>query len=301
MGERRLDRLTHGDIDALVGRAAPGLPVERLTVLRQTSDWLVVEVNQEYVFHFAGSRAGAEWLAAENRLLAAIAGRISTRLPEPWRFATDHAFVAYRRIDGDLLGTLAFDHTLSEAAWARVAADVGRFLAELHQAIDLETAIGLRLPPPEYPKFAPDLLGRTLPLMNSEEDRALVRHVHRLLTEITPGLASPTLIHGDNLVIAADGSLLGVLDFRSALIADRHIDFRCLFGYGDIMEGAVESYNRESPVPVDLRWCQVISAANDLHEMTWRAEMGMLHGSIPIPIPVRVADLREKLRLRDLL
>lgn len=299
-----MDRLTHEDVVALVERAVPDLAVRRLTILRQLPAWIAAEVNGDYVFHFAGDAAAADSLAAEHRLLEAISGRISTRLPDPWRSAPDHRFTAYRWIDGHPIGGRAFDGSLSDTALTRAAADVGRFLAELHQAVDLETAVGLRLPPPVYPTSEPHLLGRTLPLMEGEEDRALVRRVHSLLSEVTPRLRSPTLIHGDlhgdNLIIADDGSLVGVFDFRTAAVADRHVDFRCLLGYGDMMEGAVESYNLRSKVSVDLRSCQVISAANDLYDMTWRAEKGTPH-SLLGALPVRVAGLREQLRGRGLL
>lgn len=285
----------------MVERAVSDLPVERLEIIRQGPDSVVAEVNAEFVFHFAGSARAVGRLAAELRLLEAIAGRISTRLPEPWRTAPDHSFNVYRRIEGHPLGGRAFDGSLSEAAWGRVAAGVGRVLAELHEAVDLDTAIGLHLPPPDYRPFQIDLLARTLPLMASEEDRALVRRVDRLLGGVLPGLDSPTLthgdLHGDNLLIADDGTLVGVLDFRAAVVADRPLDFRCLFGYGDIMEGAVETYNLASGVPVDVRSCQVISAANDLEDMTWREEANMPL----VPIPIRVAGLRERLRVRGLL
>jgi aminoglycoside phosphotransferase (APT) family kinase protein len=301
MIEPSLGRLTREEVAEMVRRAAPDLPVERVAVLRQLPDLLVVEVDGEYIFRFAGSRDVVGQLAAEHRLLAAIGDRVSAALPQPTRSAPDLSWDAYGRIEGDLLGARSVDESLTEDDWRRVAAGVGTFLAELHDAIDLESAVALELPPTFFPPSELDLLGRTLPLMESEEERELVRRVHRLLREVTPRLVRPTLIHGDlhgdNLLVGADGSLVGVLDFRTALIADRHLDFRCLFGYGEIMEGAVEAYNRRSSIPVDLRSCQVISAANHLQDMTWRAEQGMPTR----PIPVRVSDLRERLRTRGLL
>lgn len=137
-----MDRLTHEDVVALVERAVPDLAVRRLTILRQLPAWIAAEVNGDYVFHFAGDAAAADSLAAEHRLLEAISGRISTRLPDPWRSAPDHRFTAYRWIDGHPIGGRAFDGSLSDTALTRAAADVGRFLAELHQAVDLETAVG---------------------------------------------------------------------------------------------------------------------------------------------------------------
>lgn len=290
-----LDRLNRDEVAAQVQAATPDLPVSAVVVLRQNPDWLVVAVNDEYIFRFTGSRPAAEWLAAEHRLLAAISGRVTARVPEPCRTDANWAFDAYPRIEGDLLAAQVCSRSLSEASRRRIASEIGRFLAELHAAVDLQTAHGLRLPPPGYPPFEPDLLRRTLPLLECDADRAMVREVDRLVAGALPALNSPALLHGDlhgdNLVISADGSLAGVIDFRAAVVADRHIDFRCLFPYEDVLDGAVDAYNRVSPVPVDLRLCQIIGAAYELYDVTWRAEEGVLRGAIP----VHLAQVRSRL------
>ncbi len=185
-----------------------------------------------------------------------------------------------------------------------IAEDLGRFLAEMHSALDLESALALQLPGSRYGVLEVDLLGRTLPLMGTAPEREVVRQVHRLLTAITPLQEDLALLHGDlhgyNLALSAEGGVAGVLDFECATVGDRHLDFRILPSFGDdLLQLTAAAYERWGAGAVDLDRCLIYYAAADLHDLTWRTEQG--HEVIGGPVTRRVAGVKRRLRGAGLL
>jgi aminoglycoside phosphotransferase (APT) family kinase protein len=265
---------------------------------------LVVEINGDYIFRFPQDTAARGELAAEHRLFHALEHRVSLAIPRPSFLGPRFCYDGYHMIRGQPLAGAAHYRHLAGSRRRHIAEDLGRFLAELHTALDLESALALQLPGSRDGLLEVDLLGRTLPLMSTASESAVVQHVHRLLTAITPLREDLALLHGDlhgyNLALSPGGGVAGVLDFECATVGDRHLDFRILPSFGDdLLPLTAAAYERWGAAPVDLDRCLIYYAAADLHDLTWRTEQG--HEVIGGPIARRVAGVRRRLRKAGLL
>ena len=197
---------------ALVAEHVPalaGLPLRPLAHAGWGGDCDVYAVG-DHVVRVPRDRNVAARLAAEAVLLRRLRGRIPVPVPAPAHLPTGAdglpLLMAYRRIDGAPAppGT---------AVSAAAGAALGAFLGVLHEPVR-DPAPGARLR--ELLALAP--LGPA--------ERAFAEEVARPL--LAPGLPA-VMCHGDlareHVLLAADGSLAGVVDFTDAGPGDPACDF----------------------------------------------------------------------------
>lgn len=217
----------------------------------------------------------------ERRLLAALAGKTGARIPHVERVAPDGArryFDAYKRIPGEKFTHAAFD-ALSPEKLARLSAELGQFLAELHAAIPVETARALGFVAPPWPLPAERILAALKPhrdempaRINALIDLALERHA----TLPTP--ERPVFVHGDlgghNFTVDhTSGALRGVFDFGDAGIASPQLDFQYLESYGDAFAQAVmRDYEARTGVEIDVAAVHLRHVVNIICHVAFAAE-----------------------------
>ncbi len=217
----------------------------------------------------------------ERRLLAALAGKIHARIPHVERVAPAGSpayFDAYRRIPGEKFTHAAFD-ALSPEKLARLAGDLGRFLAELHAAIEVEMARELGFLAPPWPLPAARIRAALKPHRDAIPvatfaliDRALERHA------ALPAPERLVFVHGDlgghNFTVDhTTGALRGVFDFGDAGIASPQLDFQYLEGYGDAFARAVvRDYEARAQVPIDVEAVHLRHVVNILCHVAFAAE-----------------------------
>ena len=190
----------------------------------------------------------ARRLELEVRLLEAIAPILPAPVPRPQLVAAgDGIRAVYRRLEGEPLARPA----------ERTAAELGAFLRTLHGAATLARAATAGIPilgaeawRAAYRNRCDVFRGSVFPLLDRAE-RA--RGDDLFAAFLGGGLAGgfePALVHCDlgpeHMLVRADGSLGGVLDWTDACGGDPALDFAWLLhGLGERFAATVlESYDR---------------------------------------------------------
>jgi aminoglycoside phosphotransferase (APT) family kinase protein len=153
-----------------------------------------------------------------------------------------------------------FQRAKADTAFAqRLGAQLGSILSELHLAVTRHDDVEWLPTALEWPQSRDDLLCAITRVAN---DSALVHQADRLLQwfESLPVSAGDlTLVHGDigfhNLVFDPDTlEVRGLIDFKDAVSADRHLDFRYLMfdvGRFDLLDAACDVYAQRTGRHID--------------------------------------------------
>jgi macrolide phosphotransferase len=153
--------------------------------------------------------------------------------------------LAHRAVEGEVATPVAI---AGRARRARFARDVGRFLAALH-ALDRDAAreAGARDRELWSERYAP-VIEECRDLLPERSYAWLSGVAARFEREGATGQAPRTFVHGDiapqHLYVDDAGTLVGVIDFGDAMIADLAIDLAgVLWGYGwPLTEQVIAAY-----------------------------------------------------------
>jgi aminoglycoside 2''-phosphotransferase len=115
--------------------------VEGVRICDNGEDFLVIEVNQEWMFRFPRNAPARRALDCEKRFLPRLE-KLSP-VPVPQIRYSGEDFIGYRKIEGALLTARLF-HTLGCEARKRIARQLGGFLSTLH-SFPLEQALEMGL------------------------------------------------------------------------------------------------------------------------------------------------------------
>jgi aminoglycoside phosphotransferase (APT) family kinase protein len=165
----------------------------------------------------------------ELLLLDRLHDRLPAPIPKIIHVSRTAPYAAYRRLNGVHLDAARFE-AAEPRVKDRIAGDLGRFLAVMHQALTPDEITTIGVPLREAGGSAS--VEAALP--------AEVRAVYRNLSEefdrrLAAGSGAAVLLHDDfhlgNLVLDADlGRLAGVWDFSCVSVGDPSLDFRYLVG-----------------------------------------------------------------------
>lgn len=187
-------------------------------------------------------------LLVEARLLHELAAALSVPVPRPELIsdgcdAFPLPFFVYRKLPGVPLSEAALN---GEAA-ASVAAQLGRFLSELHRfPIERAQAAGVPVYSTDawrehYRGFSTQIRKQVLPLLPPGEAAAVDAFWRDFLTDDRLFPFQPTLIHGDLddahvLVNTQAARITGVIDLGDACVGDPALDFA---GWDGLLRAAV--------------------------------------------------------------
>lgn len=190
-------------------------------------DFLIIEVNHQWMFRFPKSRAAPAVLEIEKQFLKSF-GPISP-LPVPDYTLIGPGFVGYRKIKGLLLTPTRF-RSLSTSVQDKVTEQIGRFLSAMHafpvgQALEMGITEGWdHWRPKAFHTFKQDIAPR------------LSQKAHRnsleLFEEFLSHQFAPVVIHGDFYPrdhIFFDPlrqELSGVIDFGDLTLEDPACDLK---------------------------------------------------------------------------
>jgi hypothetical protein len=252
--------LTPDAVAAAIEALMPGL-LQALPTWRWWR-WFVELPADKVAFVAEDDEAWAR-LEREAALLERLSSRMSFAVPAV--IAADAGrLVQVRRkvlgLSGGAVESLAFgdvDKTLwtdryrpdfpISSAGRRLAADLGRALAELHQAVPAEAARSMGFPETSYTSVLDAVSERLAEHADLDDLRGAIPRLRRWFAVLPP---DPVFAHRDvqphNFAVDPEsGVLLGIFDFEDAAIAHRWEDFKYLPSFGPTFtEIAVDAYRR---------------------------------------------------------
>lgn len=196
----------------------------------------VLIVNDELVFRFPRTPHVARTLRAETSILGAIRGRTSLPVPDPIYTGADQdtgelAFMGYPMIPGEPLRRETLAAITDGATLDRLAAQLARFLRELH-SVPL-AALGPGIPAADGQEYWTAMYAgfrdRLFPYMRPDAREQVTRRFDSFLREARNFDYRPALRHGDfgagNILYdPRTQSITGVIDFSSAAVGDPAVD-----------------------------------------------------------------------------
>jgi aminoglycoside phosphotransferase (APT) family kinase protein len=242
----------------------PDLALDSVVHLADGFDNTVFVVDGTWAVRFPRREVAVALLARELPLLEPLAPRLPLPVPVPELIGRPSGGYPWPFWGARLLpGVELADAALSEDAREPLGAEVGRFLAALHDP-SVARDLGGTLPPDPMRRSQPAVRG---PLARETLDRlasrggwdpgsAVDRAVDDLLA-VASSVGGPTgvpvLAHGDfhlrHLLVTADGAATGVIDWGDACLADPAVDLSMAYGgfagparaallsaYGDVVD-----------------------------------------------------------------
>jgi aminoglycoside phosphotransferase (APT) family kinase protein len=214
-----------------------GAPIEPLGEGWDNAAFLV---GGEYVFRFPRRSVAAPLIAREIAILPMLAPHLPRAISAPQFAGTATAsypwpFAGYRSFRGRTLSALHLD----DAAYERLAADLGTFLRALHR-IDPAPAVAAGLPEDEIGRLdhterIAKLDGRFAALSSAGligETAPLVEFLNGIAPE-GPRRDRLCIVHGDlyakHLFVEEDGGVRGVIDWGDVHLGDPAIDVSVAF------------------------------------------------------------------------
>jgi aminoglycoside phosphotransferase (APT) family kinase protein len=210
-------------------------------------------------------------LVREAALLERLASTVSFTVPEVIAIDASRGVQVRRKVAGlcgigverlvfgtpDELRVAAryrVDCPISSEGW-RLAADLGRALAELHGAVPVDTARALGFPETSYVTALESIRERLAANRDLDDLRDAIPPLVRWFTALEP---VPVLAHRDvhahNIAVdSGSGALLGIFDFEDAAVGHRADDFKFFPSFGMTFTViAIEAYARAGGMPLTL-------------------------------------------------
>jgi len=285
-GGMRLTASRPLEAEALLARSAPYLLDQPIVEQMRSPQKTVWAIGDTHVLR----RANADWVRSlmvrEHLLLHHLSGRTTLSIPESVFVAPDGEF--------DLL-VKARGEPIEYSWWPRlepeyqldIAKQFGRFLAELHGALEFGQAIamgferGASPPSPEWVKER--LVGQ----LSSPKRESLLKELLRIAPRLYEEALPPALLHDDfshhNAGFSPDGHrVLGVFDFTQARLGDPHRDLRYAFTFEPFAESMIKEYESVRGLELDRNLLRAWHAWSALGTLAWE-----FHHGDPGRLPLR--------------
>ena len=196
-------------------------------------DFVIIEVNQTWMFRFPRNELSQKAMGVETDFLAEF--KAISPLPVPARSYIGQDFVGYRKIQGVSLSLEIF-MGLSNPARIRIAQQIGQFLSAIHnypvrEASSLGVTEGWG---GWYVKIFENFKEAVVPLLSASARKNTLLCFEQILMEPF----EPSVIHGDFALedhVFFDErrqELSGVIDFADVTIHDPAYDFQNVLEYG---------------------------------------------------------------------
>ena len=252
-------------VEFLTGR---GLAVTPGDVERREHRWLVR--HGDVLVWLAADQRGAQALARERAMFAAVRGRLGIAVPEVIEILPDGRGDIRRPVPGLVDHAVVRRAVLGDRDLARrIGVHLGRVLAALHE-IPPPTEALTTVAWPEPTLWIRERLPEVL--ADSVADTSLLARIEATLdrfdASVTPE-RDRVLVHTDvgyhNLVFDPSSlDLVGIFDFVEAARGDRHWDLSDLIDEGALSAAAQTSYQEVAGVILDqarLSLCNAVRAA----------------------------------------
>jgi len=229
-GDNRMENDFQIYIDQ-IGKIFP-FPIMRMNVHTSGEEFLVIEINSEWMFRFPRIAASQKTLEKDVLFLSLFNSMSPLRVPD-YRHRGD-GFAGYLKVPGNPLNLELF-HTLSESARDGLAGQIGNFLSALHN-FPLKDAIKVGVTQAwdgNHHKNGRVFLENVTPHLSSSVRAKSISCMEGLLAEEFDS----KVIHGDlyfpdHVFYDENEQQLGVIDFADVTLYDPAHDFQCVVEIG---------------------------------------------------------------------
>ena len=196
-------------------------------------DFIVFEINHEWMFRFPRNEISEKALQVEKGFLAHFKSISPLSIPDH-KYSGDN-FVGYPKINGILLNLDVFQ-SLSKESLARIAQQIGQFFSAVHSfSVDEAKRIGVTEDWSGYHQQAINRFrGGIAPILSASARQKALACMKQMMEE----KFEPRVIHGDFALEdhvffdAEKQQLSGVIDFADVTINDPAHDFQNIVEYG---------------------------------------------------------------------
>ncbi len=207
--------------------------ISTVTIHENGDDFIVFEINQDWMFRFARTEISRSALEMEKAFLARF--KTLSPLPVPDHRYQGDGFVGYHKIHGTPLRMDLFQ-SLSKKSRDKVAQQIGQFLSAVHTfPVDEAESMGLAEGWNGWHVKAVRTFREVIaPMLTPAARTNSLTCIERMLAE--PFV--PKVIHGDFCLEdhvffdAQRQELSGVIDFADATLNDAAHDFQNIVEYG---------------------------------------------------------------------
>jgi aminoglycoside phosphotransferase (APT) family kinase protein len=241
-------------------------------------------IDSRLVVKFAWSEPAADALWREARVLETLGNFVPPLRVPGVAFATnDPVLLLTEKITGDPLTYDYLGHA-EFSALERIATELARFLAELHQPKVLEsvTAVLGIVETPEPQATTAMLRERLAPWIRPNEFEQVLRWCD-WTDDVLRAPTHAVFVHGDlhghnELWDVEHGDLKAVIDFGDSGTCDVEYDFRYLPSQGptiDLFTLAVVEYEERTSRSIDIDRVMAWHIRSVLGDALWRSEAGV--------------------------
>ena len=239
-------------------------------------DFVVLEINQEWMFRFPRNEISEKALQVEKGFLARF--KTISPLPVPDHKYSGDNFVGYPKINGTSLNLDVFQ-TLSKESLARIAQQMGQFLSAVHNfPVGEAKRMGVTEGWSGYHQQAINRFREEIaPLLSASACQKTLICMEQMMSE----KFEPRVIHGDfafedHVFFDRDKKQLsGVIDFADVTINDPAHDFQNIVEYGgEVFFNDVMEHYRLKDDPTLLKRTKLRIEARPLFEAAYSLMFG---------------------------
>lgn len=248
----------------------PELKIEKITLIDNGWDNVVVEINDDLIFRFP--KDDGVNFDVEVKILDFLKDKISLQIPKIKFLGKSFTYMGYPKIQGGNLTPEIFDSLNSEQK-EKLTLDLANFLREMHSSISPDEAKIIGVENENLPSYS-NSIKSVLP--NKIDDKSVLDFMEATIKEYE-GMMQEKVelvflyndLHTENMAFDSTSKKLnGVFDFGDIMIGDVNMDFYPLYKFDPyFMKAVAEKYQELTSRKLNLRRMVIYGRINELSDL----------------------------------
>jgi aminoglycoside phosphotransferase (APT) family kinase protein len=248
----------------------PELKIEKITLIDNGWDNVVVEINDDLIFRFP--KDDGVNFDVEVKILNFLKDKISLQIPKIKFLGKSFTYMGYPKIQGGNLTPEIFDSLNSEQK-EKLTLDLANFLREMHSSISLDEAKRIGVEDENLPSYS-NSIKSVLP--NKIDDKSVLDFMETTIKEYEDMMQEKVELvflyndlHTENMAFDATAKKMnGVFDFGDIMIGDVNMDFYPLYKFDPyFMKAVAEKYQELTSRKLNLRRMVIYGRINELSDL----------------------------------
>lgn len=265
--------IPHFDLDTIQNAIVsdfPDLKIEKITLIDNGWDNVVVEINNDLIFRFP--KDDEVNFDVEVKTLDILKDKTSLQIPKIKFLGKSFTYMGYPKIQGGNLTPEIFDSLNSEQK-EKLTFDLANFLGEIHSVISQDEAEKIGLENENLPSYSRSIKS-VLP--NKINNKSVLDFMEATIEEYE-GMIQQKVelvflyndLHTENMAFDATAKKLnGVFDFGDIMIGDVNKDFYPLYKFNPyFMKAVAEKYQELTSRKLNLRRMVIYGRINELSDL----------------------------------